>query len=364
MAAKHTYDSLFPKNPLEPYLAWDGSLEEGKRLYLEEPGNYREYTGIDFDLAGIKVGSKITFHNRPKEMEYAIKCIAEDVATLVKRYGKKVILFNSGACPLGRKIRRAMGHTITDNYIKEKQKDFGFGQNALFGMIMEALKKLDIKTAESLVVHYDFTDEGHVKKITDHWANLLECGYVISVNENDSLSYREIEQEIVMKNGGVIWLEDIDPSELRKMEKEIAKHKVFSDNDGLQSVGCQAMSNLGIPTVALNMTAERGIRPRDYFTGGPFADYKVIGVVKDPSGLESQILLEEDLDDRSRGGAISKVKHCGEAVKGGVKQALVTQGNYIMFDKDFYRKGAGKREFRPIDAFMEGRFIGTRFVSK
>jgi hypothetical protein len=364
MAAKHTYDSLFPKNPPEPYLVWDGSLEEGKRLYLEEPENYREYTGIDFDLAGIKVSSKITFHKRPSEMKYAIGCIAEDVATLVKRYGKKVILFNSGACPLGRKIRRAMGHEVTDNYIKEKQKDFGFGQNELFRMITETLKKHDIKTVESLVVHHDFTDEGHVKKITDNWANLLEDGYVISVNENDLLSYREIEQEIAMKNGGIIWLEDADPSELRKMEKEITKHKVFSDNDGLQNIGCQSMSKLGIRTVSLNMTAERGIRPRDYFTGGPFAHYKVISVVKDPSGLESQILLKEDLDDRSRGGAISKVKHCGEAIKGGVKQALVTQANYIMFDRDFHRKGIGERGLRPVDAFMEERYLGTRFVGK
>jgi hypothetical protein len=359
-----TYDYFFPKRPEEEYLAWDGRMEEGKRLYLESPEQYEKYTSapLKSDLVALKTSSKIVFHKRPVEIRYSVKCQAEDVATLVKKYGKKVILFQSGACPIGRKTRISKGEAITDVYIKEKQKDFAAGQPMLFGMIKEALHEHGVKAIEQRIIHDDFRDSSRREYIKNLWATLLDDKYVICVNEDDSRSYREIEQEIIIRNGNIISLCDMDHADLRIMEKEIRKMRIFSDNDGLQSVGCQAMAELGIPTVAVNMTTERGIRPLDYFTGGPLAKYKVISIVRDPAGLESQIVTEQDMDKKSRGGGISKVKHCGEAICGGVKQALVTQANYVMFDHLYQRKGTGERQFRPIDALMEGRFIGTRFV--
>lgn len=359
------FDGLFPIDAPE-HLVWDGSRPEGERLYLESGTEYRKYTGIvhESELFGIKAGSKIVYHRTPKDMKYAINCITDDITEVVKKYGKKVIFFHSGACPTGRKIRRRNLDKINEKYyIREKQKDFLLGQTELFGMIKGAFEAHGIKkVAQHLVTHDDFRDDKRRKRISYLWADMLEDGYIICVNENDASSYTEIEQEILLMNGDMVSLDEISPKEMREMEGEIRKMKVFSDNDGLQREGCTVMSELGIPTLAINMTAERGIRPLDYYTGGPLKEYKVISLVKDSTGLESQIVLKEE--ERTRGGGISKINNSAGAIKDGVKGVIVCQGGYTRFDWDYWKNGLEGRELMPLRAIMLERFIGTRFVGK
>lgn len=114
------------------------------------------------------------------------------------RQGKEVILVSSGAVGLGRQALNLSGALD----LNEKQACAAVGQN----LLMEAYRKLfqesGLITAQVLLTAMDFADRKHYLNLRQTLETLLKLGVVPIINENDTTSTMELQEERYTKSFG------------------------------------------------------------------------------------------------------------------------------------------------------------------
>lgn len=344
--------------PSPRYSFW--VFRDGK-LTLEPPENYRRCIGYkedvglylpDVDTVVVKFGSNTVVHRTYERSVYARHCAAEDVTRLRKERGKKVIVVSSGNIAWGRKKRLRAGIKILEN---EKYDTEQLIEDALWGQDLYSLWQehfasppLYQRVRQSLITNSDLLNKSKREKIFREYKGMLEGDMIPIINEDDARALREDIRE---------------------------EDKLFTCNDGLASFIAQYFVTDHNVALIL-MTGEWGLRPRAYFENRESyeklyfegvgkerelpVEKEAIAAVEDLTGLENEVVSFKS--SRGRGGMSSKLKAIKDAVDRGIHVAMV-DGIHPRYDPEYQKGMEGyTRVYRPIDAVIDGEFIGTRFL--
>ena len=307
--------------PEEDFLVWD-SMQK-----TEPAANWPRYSDLSsVDTIVVKLGTKVVTHQDPAVMDFQMRAIAQDLTDL-RQQGYNVLLVSSGACGLGRKIRKQRGYKIPEcrtraEIAEQQQLDAAYGEPELYRRWVQAFGEQP--TIEYLLVHNDVKNEKTWEQILKILHAVLADGTIPLINEDDKKSMEEI------------WNPDGD---------------YFSDNDELSSLVAQHINGKTLLVMLSNVS---GIYTQDSY--GSYHP-EVIRVVKNHEGLVSQAHEpDKDKPRETRGWIESKIKACSDAAAREVV-SVVASGDYfgVLYSN-------GQRTYRPVHAILEGRLIGTRFM--
>ncbi len=155
----------------------------------------------------VKLGTQVVARDDGRFALGRLSSLMEDVADL-RREGRQVILVSSGAIGLG---ATALGLESRPTALGMRQACAAVGQGQLMALYARAFGVLGTSVAQVLLTAEDLADPDRALCLRTTLLRLVELGVVPVLNENDSVSVREIVQR-----------RDGDPS---------ADH--FGDNDGL-----------------------------------------------------------------------------------------------------------------------------------
>lgn len=117
--------------------------------------------------------------------------LVSQCAHLVQEEGKKIILVSSGAVGLG---RISLGiEKLSD--VSAKQACAAVGQGLLMQRYQRSFARHDLMTAQLLVTADDFSDRRRYLNLRDTFERLLSYNVIPIVNENDSVSTMELQED-------------------------------------------------------------------------------------------------------------------------------------------------------------------------
>ena len=157
----------------------------------------------------IKLGTGIITHDGSELALGRVSAIVEDLARL-HRSGKTLLLVSSGAVGMG---MRALSVTERPRSLGQRQAFAAIGQGHLISLYNQALSHFGITGAQVLLSQEDLGDRDRALCVRTTLMRLLQLGTLPILNENDSVSVREL----VETTGGP----DEPPA--------------FGDNDGLSA---------------------------------------------------------------------------------------------------------------------------------
>ena len=139
----------------------------------------------------IKVGSNVLTNERGRLSIGRIGHIVEQIATLVSQQGKEVILVSSGAVAVGRRrleFQRRLSQSLlqTDHNVQSGQRAAASaGQAAFMALYDQMFAQFDLIVGNVLLTHADLSSPSHIKTFSSTINELLSCGIVPVLNEND-----------------------------------------------------------------------------------------------------------------------------------------------------------------------------------
>ncbi|EDM74884.1 gamma-glutamyl kinase [Plesiocystis pacifica SIR-1] len=157
----------------------------------------------------VKLGTHVVTHDGREFALGRVFALVESLAQL-RRSGRDVVLVSSGAVGLG---RRALG-LEGELSLGLRQACAAAGQGRLIALYTQAFGQLDVEVAQVLLTQEDLGDPDRALCLRTTLLRLLELGAVPILNENDSVSVREI-------------VELLEPSS--------TEAAAFGDNDGLSA---------------------------------------------------------------------------------------------------------------------------------
>lgn len=114
--------------------------------------------------------------------------IVEGVARL-RRAGREVVMVSSGAVTMG---ARALGLKERPRSLGLRQACAAAGQGLLMGVYTQAFARLGLTAAQVLLTQEDLADRDRALCVRTTLMRLLELGAIPVLNENDSVSVREL----------------------------------------------------------------------------------------------------------------------------------------------------------------------------
>ena len=169
------------------------------------------------DIAGarrivIKLGTGVVTHPAAGLALGRLSSLVEGVADL-HRQGREVIVVSSGAVGMG---QRVLGMARRPDSLGLRQACAAVGQGHLIALYTQLFGQLGVKAAQVLLTQEDLGDRDRALCVRTTLMRLLELGVVPILNENDSVSVREL-------------------IEYRRGQGEGAPALEFGDNDGLSA---------------------------------------------------------------------------------------------------------------------------------
>lgn len=148
----------------------------------------------------IKLGTQVVIDEGALAAERLAGLVGQ-CAELI-RAGKEIILVSSGAVGLGRRTLAASlekGRPLT---LTEKQACAAVGQNLLMDAYRELFGKSGIVTAQVLLTAMDFAERKHYLNLRQTLETLLRLKAIPIINENDTVSTMELQDEGYTKGFG------------------------------------------------------------------------------------------------------------------------------------------------------------------
>ncbi|MCA9706870.1 MAG: glutamate 5-kinase, partial [Myxococcales bacterium] len=234
----------------------------------------------------VKLGTAVVTHDGFELALGRLYGVVEELGRLHAE-GRSVMLVSSGAVGMG---QRALGRRERPRSLGLRQACAAVGQGQLIALYSQAFNLLGVQVAQVLLTQADLADRDRLLCLRTTLTRLIELGVVPVLNENDSVSVREL-------------------IEHRRREGEADVDELpFGDNDGLSA------------RVALSVDADALVLLSD--VDGVYTDNPNL----DPGAL--RIGLVPEIDDamvaRARGGSAggtggmaSKLSAAREAAEGG-----------------------------------------------
>jgi glutamate 5-kinase len=136
----------------------------------------------------VKLGTHVVTDDGVELALARLTDIVEGVARL-RQAGREVVMVSSGAVTMG---MRALGLTERPRSLGLRQACAAVGQSHLMGVYTQAFAKLGITAAQVLLTQEDLADRDRALCVRTTLMRLLELGAVPVLNENDSVSVREL----------------------------------------------------------------------------------------------------------------------------------------------------------------------------
>lgn len=158
----------------------------------------------------VKLGTGVITHDGLRLALGRLHSIIEDIAEL-HREGKNILLVSSGAVGMG---MLQLGVRQRPQRLGLRQALAAVGQGQLIGIYADAFAKLGLTTAQVLLTKSDLGNRDKALCLRTTLLRLLELKTIPVLNENDSVSVREL---------------------VEHTGSEEEYHRVFGDNDGLSA---------------------------------------------------------------------------------------------------------------------------------
>ncbi|MBK9757608.1 MAG: glutamate 5-kinase [Nannocystis sp.] len=136
----------------------------------------------------IKLGTHVITHPESGLALGRLCSIVEAVAAL-HRQGREIVLVSSGAVGMG---QRALGLARRPDSLGLRQACAAVGQGQLMALYSQNFGQLGVKVAQVLLTQEDLGDRDRALCVRTTLTRLLELGVVPILNENDSVSVREL----------------------------------------------------------------------------------------------------------------------------------------------------------------------------
>ena len=136
----------------------------------------------------VKLGTGVVTHAGEGVALGRLHAIVEDLAAL-RSGGIEVLLVSSGSVSMGAK---ALGLTERPRSLGVRQACAAVGQGQLLALYSQAFGQLDVTVAQVLLTQDDLGDRDRALCLRTTLLRLLELGALPVLNENDSVSVREL----------------------------------------------------------------------------------------------------------------------------------------------------------------------------
>jgi glutamate 5-kinase len=136
----------------------------------------------------VKLGTHVVTDDGVELAHARLADIIEGVARL-RRAGREIVMVSSGAVTMG---VRALGLPERPRSLGLRQACAAVGQSHLMGVYTQAFAKLGLTAAQVLLTQEDLADRDRALCVRTTLLRLLELGAVPVLNENDSVSVREL----------------------------------------------------------------------------------------------------------------------------------------------------------------------------
>lgn len=242
----------------------------------------------------VKVGTHVVTHEGRELALGRLMQVVEGLARL-RRAGREPILVTSGAVAMG---MQALGIAERPRSLGMRQACAAVGQGRLMAVYSRALGELGLTAAQVLLTQEDLGDRDRALCLRTTLMRLLELGVVPVLNENDSVSVREL-VEYRRANGAP---EPGPPG--------------FGDNDGLSARVAVAVD----ADLLVLLTDVDGLH-----TGNPARDPQAVRVPLLPEVTEEALAWARGSSGGGTGGMASKLEAAALAAAGGTA-VLIASG--------------------------------------
>ncbi|MBL4683053.1 MAG: glutamate 5-kinase [Nannocystaceae bacterium] len=246
----------------------------------------------------IKLGTGVVTRDGVELALGRLYSIVEDIAALIAA-GQSVLLVSSGAVGMG---LRALGHRQRPTSLGQRQAYAAIGQGKLMALYTQAFAQEDITVAQVLLTQEDLADRDRALCLRTTLTRLLELGTLPILNENDSVSVRELIEH-----------RDDSPSDAGDGNHQFA----FGDNDGLSA------------RVAIGMDADLLVLMSDVdgvCTGNPSVDPDARRIAELRGIDEATLALASGASAGGTGGMLSKLQAARTAAEAGTAVLILDGG--------------------------------------
>ena len=136
----------------------------------------------------VKLGTHVVTHDGVELALGRVMGLVESMARL-RQAGREVVLVSSGAVGMG---MRVLGLKERPRSLGMRQACAAVGQGHLMSVYTQAFAQLGVTTAQVLLTQEDLADRDRALCLRTTLMRLLELGVVPVLNENDSVSVREL----------------------------------------------------------------------------------------------------------------------------------------------------------------------------
>lgn len=242
----------------------------------------------------IKLGTGVVTHPEAGLALGRLSSLVEAACDL-HRQGREVIVVSSGAVGMG---QRVLGLAKRPDSLGLRQACAAVGQGHLMALYTQLFGQLGVKAAQVLLIQEDLADRDRALCVRTTLMRLLELGVVPILNENDSVSVREL-------------------MEFRRGQGGSGPALEFGDNDGLSARVAVAID----ADLLVILTDVDGL-----YTANPRTDPEArrIGELADVS--EEALARTAGTSAGGTGGMTSKLEAARLASKAGIG-VLITSGH-------------------------------------
>src|SRR4029079_13942442 len=136
----------------------------------------------------VKLGTHVVTHDGVELALGRLMSLVESMARL-RKGGREVVLVSSGAVGMG---MRVLGLGERPRSLGLRQACAAVGQGHLIGLYTQAFANFGLTAAQVLLTQEDLADRDRALCLRTTLMRLLELGVVPVLNENDSVSVREL----------------------------------------------------------------------------------------------------------------------------------------------------------------------------
>lgn len=222
--------------------------------------------------------------------------IVEAVAAL-HRHGREIVLVSSGAVGMG---QRALGLARRPDSLGLRQACAAVGQGQLMALYSQNFGQLGVKVAQVLLTQEDLGDRDRALCVRTTLTRLLKLGVVPILNENDSVSVRELIE--YRRNQG---------------QEPEAGALEFGDNDGLSARVAVALD----ADLLVLLTDVDGL-----FTANPRSDPSAARIPELSDIDDATLARASGSNSGGTGGMTSKLEAARLASRAGLS-VLITSGH-------------------------------------
>ncbi len=263
----------------------------------------------------VKLGTHVVTHDGVELAAARVSGLVDSVARL-RKAGREVVLVSSGAVGMG---MRVLGLKERPRSLGLRQACAAVGQGHLMGVYTSAFAALGVTTAQVLLTQEDLADRDRALCLRTTLLRLLELGTVPVLNENDSVSVKELVEHQMRENAAGAAPGFGDPG--------------FGDNDGLSARVAVCLD----ADLLMLLTNVDGL-----FTGNP---------VENPAALRVRELVGVDQAARALAGGSSGGGTGGMASKLEAARLASDEGTVVVI--------ASGIEPGIVDRLLAGEDLGT-----